>query len=136
MGEDLSKYFCPNNECPDYGIRGQGNIGTSGHYGKEQRLLLRCRTCGKRFSVNRSTPFFRLHLKAEVIRQIVTALAKGCTIRATAEIVGVSKDTVWRVFDRASRHCRKIVDNLLRDLHLEECQLDELWSFVKKNRRI
>jgi hypothetical protein len=48
----------------------------------------------------------------------------------------VSKDTAWRVFNRASRHCRLVVDNLLRDLHLEECQLDELWSFVKKSKGI
>jgi ribosomal protein L32 len=133
---DLSRYFCPNESCRDYGMRGQGNITTSTHYGRHKTPLLRCKTCGKRFSAHRATPFFHLHLAPEVIRNIVTALARGQSIRATAEVCGVSKDTAWRVFNRASRHCRLVVDNLLRDLHLEECQLDELWSFVKKSKSI
>jgi hypothetical protein len=29
-----------------------------------------------------------------------------------------------------------VLNELLKDLHLEECQLDELWSFVKKRRKI
>ena len=133
---DLSRYFCPNERCLAYGIRGKGNITTSTHYGKHKTPLLRCKTCGKRFSSNRATPFFHLHLAPEVIRSIVTAFARGQSIRAAAEVCGVSKDTAWRVFKRASEHCRLIVDNLLKDLHLEECQLDELWSFVKKSKGI
>lgn len=133
---DLNKYFCPNERCPSYGIRGQGNITTSTHYGKHKTLLLRCKICSKRFSSNRATPFFRLHLAPEVIRGIVTALARGQSIRATAEVCNVSKDTAWRVFKRASEHCRFVLDNLIRDVHLEECQLDELWSFVKKSKGI
>ncbi len=133
---ELDKYFCPNEKCVNHGIRGQGNITTSTHYGKHKTSLLRCKTCGKRFSANRATPFFHLHLAPEVIRNIVTALARGQSIRGAADVCSVGKDTAWRVFNRASKHCRLMVDNLLQDLHLEECQLDELWSFVKKSKGI
>ena len=43
--------------------------------------------------------------------------------------------TGYRVFEHASSHCQKVFSELLKDLHLEECQLDELWSFVKKRKK-
>jgi len=61
--------------------------------------------------------------------------AEGNSIRATARIMGIDKDTVYRIFERASTHCQKVLGELLNDLHLEECQLDELWSFVKKGEK-
>jgi len=61
--------------------------------------------------------------------------AEGNSIRATARIMGIDKDTVYRIFERASSHCQKVFSELLKDLHLEECQLDELWSFVKKRKK-
>jgi hypothetical protein len=33
---------------------------------------------------------------------------------------------VYRIFERASGHCHKVLSELLTDLHLEECQRDEL----------
>jgi DNA invertase Pin-like site-specific DNA recombinase len=72
----------------------------------------------------------------DMIERVVRCLAEGNSIRATARIMGIDKDTVYRVFERASSHCHKVLTELLTDLHLEECQLDELWSFVKKRRKI
>ena len=58
------------------------------------------------------------------------ALAEGNSIRATARIVQVDKDAVCAWLDRAAQHCRLVMLSLWRDLHVMECQLDELWSFV------
>src|SRR5262245_32165321 len=60
----------------------------------------------------------------------VRALAEGNSIRATARIVQVDKDAVCTWLDRAAQHCRLVMLYLWRDLHVIECQLDELWSFV------
>ncbi|VVS95302.1 hypothetical protein DBB_48790 [Desulfoluna spongiiphila] len=51
---NLEQYFCPNEQCKEYGLRGHGNIAVRGKYGKEKnRTLLYCRTCGKRFAATR-----------------------------------------------------------------------------------
>ncbi len=42
------------------------------------------------------------------------------------------KDAVNRIVQKAGEHCRVILGNLIRDLCLNECQLDELLAFVKK----
>jgi IS1 family transposase len=60
----------------------------------------------------------------------IRALAEGNSLRSTARIVQIDKDTVGAWLDRAARHCRQIVLYLWQQLPLSECQLDELWSFV------
>jgi hypothetical protein len=42
----------------------------------------------------------------------------------------VDKDTVCAWLDRVARHCRVVMLSLWHNLHVIECQLDELWSFV------
>ena len=132
---NISHCFCPNKECEDYAKKGQSNIVRYDTYGKQKTKLLRCRTCKTRFSERRNTVFFGLHLDESTIERVVRCLAEGNSIRATARIMEIDKDTVYRIFERASSHCQKVLTDLLKDLHLEECQLDELWSFVKKRRK-
>jgi hypothetical protein len=57
----------------------------------------------------------------------VRALAEGNSLRATARIVLADKDTVCAWLDRAARQCRRVLLLLWHDLHVRECQLDELW---------
>ncbi len=133
---DLADFFCTNEACPDFGKKGQRNIVCYEMYGPNRTKLLRCRTCRTRFSERRNTVFFGLHTTEDTITKVIRCLAEGNSIRATSRIMGLDKDTVYRIFDRASIHCRKVLETLMVDLHLEECQLDELWSFVKKKRKI
>jgi len=132
---ELDQFFCPNKQCKEYGLRGQGNIAIRGKYGKDKnRDLLYCRTCGKRFASTRASAMFGLHLPAETIRQIIHHAAEGVGVRATARLLGLDKDTVNRVVLRAGEHCARVLSSLLTSLQLDETQLDELWTFVKKRK--
>lgn len=126
--------FCPNQECPDYGKKNLGNIVCYDQYGKNKVKLLRCRTCRHRFSERHHTVFFGLHTDERTVEKIFRSLAECNGIRATARIIGVDKMTVQRIFNRAGIHCEKVLNQLMKDLHIEECQLDELWSFIKKTK--
>ena len=132
MDFDLSKHFCPNSDCKHYGIKGAGNITTSTKFGKNDIQLLRCKTCNTRFSERNNTVFAGLRLDEKTITEILLCLAEGVSIRACARIKNVDKDTVQRILERARLHCEKVLNELLKDLNITECQLDELWSFVKK----
>jgi len=132
---ELERYFCPNQECKDYGLRNRGNIAVRGKYGKDKsRDLLYCRTCGKRFAATQSSALFGLHLPAETIRAIIHHAAEGIGVRATARLLGLDKDTVNRVILRAGEHCASVLSSLLTSLELTEAQMDELWTFVKKRK--
>ncbi|MDR1616440.1 MAG: helix-turn-helix domain-containing protein, partial [Syntrophomonadaceae bacterium] len=57
----------------------------------------------------------------------------GVSVRATARLLGISKSTVNMVILKVGEHCRKIFQTLMKNLQMTEVQLDELWTFVKKN---
>ncbi|MBW2149596.1 MAG: IS1 family transposase [Deltaproteobacteria bacterium] len=134
MKDDLSQFFCPNEDCRHYGLRNQGNIRKRAIYGKDARRLLICSTCKKRFAETRCTVFFGTKYSRETIRQILLHVAEGVGVRATARLLGLSKDGVNRIILVAGEHCARVLQNLLTDLNLTELQLDELWVFIKKNK--
>ena len=70
----------------------------------------------------------------ETIQTIILAVAESNSVRGTARIFKLDKDGVNRVVLKAGAHCKKVLENLITDLCLNECQLDELWSFVKKRK--
>jgi transposase-like protein len=59
-------------------------------------------------------------------------LAEGMSIRATARILEIDKDTVCQWVPRLGQHCLRMMAYYFHDLHITECQLDELWTFVYK----
>ena len=133
---NLSEYFCPNEQCKEYGFKNQGNLVKSGTYlkGGERKQMFQCKTCRQKFSETRSTVFANCHYSDQDIGQIITCVIEGNGVRATSRITGKSKDGVNRVILKAGKHAEQILSNLLCSLYLEECQLDALWSFVNKKR--
>src|SRR5262245_11430836 len=55
-------------------------------------------------------------------------------MRATGRLLGVDKDTVNHWLPILGRHCQGVMNYFFRNLHLSECQLDELWTFIAKKR--
>ena len=129
---EIERYACVNEKCPDFGIRGKGNLTPQFSYGRHGRWILRCKTCKARFSETKGTALANLKLAPEVVGQILRVTAEGNGVRPTGRIVGVSKNAVNRVILRVGEHCEKVLQELLCDLGLTEVQLDELWSFIEK----
>lgn len=55
-------------------------------------------------------------------------------VYALRRILGLSKDGVNKVILKAGEHAHRVLSDLLHSLHLDECQLDELWSFINKKK--
>ena len=126
---DWESLYCPNRGCRYYGrpfLQGQLVKNGSSH-GQQQA---RCGACETPVSIRYGTAYLDLHADPAIFEMAVRALAEGNSIRATARIVQVDKDAVCTWLDRAAQHCRLVMLYLWRDLHVIECQLDELWSFV------
>ena len=133
--KDISEFSCLNPDCPDYGKRGHGNIGIHQRYGRNLPIrLLRCKTCGKRFSERANTAVSEVRLPLEKVVTVFEHLAEGCGIRKTARLVGVTKDTVLRLHRKAGAHAKALHDELVQNLTVDEAQFDEKWSFVGRKR--
>ena len=133
---DINNFFCINPDCKHYGLRNQKNIVKAGTYKVkgEKKQMLQCNLCKQRFSETRNTVFFRSHYTASTIRQIILCTSEGNGVRATGRILELSKDGVNKIVLKAGKHSQMVLFNLLNSLHLEECQLDELWTFIQKKK--
>jgi IS1 family transposase len=69
--------------------------------------------------------------------QIVTSLIEGCSIRATARMVGVEHKTVMRTLLRVGQRCAGLLDSKIRQIPARRVQVDEIWTFIfKKQARL
>ena len=128
---ELSTCYCPNRQCSHYGLLGFGNhLVRRGYDDRIPRLL--CKMCQPTFSARQGTAYFDLNADERIYTIASRALAEGKSLRGTGRIVGVDKDTICDWLDKAGRHCRAVTTYLFNNLHMTECQPDELWSFVRK----
>lgn len=132
---DLSQFWCWNKDCPDYGERDKGNIMLKERYGKNNRALLKCKTCKSCFSETRGTIFFGLGTPDEEILRTLAMIPEKGSIRGTARATGHDKDSICRWLDIAGSHCKEVTDYYIQDLDLAQVQVDEIWSYIKKRKK-
>jgi hypothetical protein len=129
ISANADRFFCPNETCSDHKIRGLGNIFIIDRYGKEQRKLLKCKTCNVRFSERRNTVFFGLHTRESKIREVILHLLKGMSFREAAYASDLDKDTVQRIWKRFMEYCEESMDSLLKDFNI---RLEDLIMLLYK----
>jgi transposase-like protein len=111
MPEDLSRFCCLNEQCPDHGRRGAGNLTVCARYGKDkQRRMLYCRSCKARSSERKGTPLFGSQLTQEKALSLFEHLADRTGVRATARLLKVNRNTVVRYARLAGDHARQLHD--------------------------
>ena len=131
---DLSTCYCRNRQCRRYGHSGSGaRLESAGWHGGARRLT--CLDCGHRFSSRAGTAYAGIRTPEDLYRKGIRHLAEGVSIRATARLMECDKDTVCHWLPRVGRHCRGVRQYFFQQLHLSECQLDELWTFVYKKEK-
>jgi LacI family transcriptional regulator len=111
--DDLSAFCCQNPHCPDYGLRGRGNLTAPMRYGPHQRRLLRCRTCKARFSERKGTPLFGAQLPEDKVVDVLKHIAEGVGVRKTSRLLGVNKNTVVRYCLLAGAHAQQLHDEVV-----------------------
>ena len=111
--EDLDLFCCQSPDCPDYGLRGKGNLRVCFRYGKHKRRMLACRSCQGRFSERKGTALFGCRLPHNQALDVFQHLQDGCGVRQTARLTGVDKDTVVRYALKAGHHARQSHDELV-----------------------
>jgi transposase-like protein len=75
-------------------------------HGQKQVL---CRVCGQSVTVRYGTAYWDLNARAVIFETVIRALTEGNSLRSTARIVQVDKDTACDGLDRAAQRCRQVL---------------------------
>jgi transposase-like protein len=133
---DLDTLACVNPECQLFHQSGQGNLVVRKVYGSDAIRLLRCRSCCEEFSERRGTALFNTKVSEAQAVEVIDHLAEGCSVRATARLVQVCKETVARLWRVSGRHAERVHDQHVHSITPRALEFDEQWSFVKKSKTV
>ncbi len=126
---DWETLYCPNSACRLYGVPWRQSLLVKNGSSRGYKQAV-CRAGGQSVVLRYGTAYFELEADPAIFDSAIRALAEGNSLRSTARIVHIDKDTVGAWLDRAAHHCRHIRLYLGQHLPVSECQRDELWSFV------
>mgnify|MGYP001572896521 CR=1 FL=1 len=126
--------FCHNKECRNYGIKGSENLVKNGHR-RNGLQNIKCTNCGIQFVETKGTPFFRKHMSKREIIRICKQFVEKTSMRGVARATGHHLDTIRKLAGDVAEHCYAVTAFLITDVKLGTHEIDEFWSFVKKNKR-
>lgn len=105
--------LCPNPGCPNYAQPGQDVIVKSLAKGRVQ-----CKRCQMTFTFRHGTALLHLHANETLVCRALKALAEGLSLRATARVFDLDKDTVCHWLEVASAHGQAVTRSLCRGLQM------------------
>ena len=131
---DTRSHFCPAPDCAYYGRLGRGNLRANGHPGGQPWRQLQCVAFRGYFSETHGTIFHGKHSSAEIIVRVMACLAEGLGIRGTARVFEIDPNTVLQWLVEAAEQLKAFSADFLRELHLNQIQLDELYAVLSAVR--
>ena len=127
------KIACPNKKCRIYNKILKGNIKKNGFRKKIQNY--KCVECGLQFVETFGTLMYKRRIKKKEMVRICELFTEKLSFRAVARTSHHKLDTIRNLAENMANHARKTNEFFLNDLNLNRIEVDEIWSFVKKNKK-
>src|SRR5438105_4179130 len=118
---------CPNPHCRESHVVRNGS-----HRGRQRYC---CRSCQTYFGETQGTPMYHLKTDASEVAHALLIVMRRGSLRAAEELTGHKYETISEWLKRAAIHAAALTRVLASDLHLNQVEIDEFWSFVQKKRR-
>lgn len=125
---------CPNPDCSHFGREKGKDIVKKGknRVGHQQYYCFHCKSF---FVETKGTPLYHKHLSEKEVIKICRLLVEKNGIRSIERVTGHHRDTIGRLLEDLAAHAAAVNDYLLREVKLDEFEVDEMWATVKKNKR-
>ena len=125
---------CQNNSCRYYQKeRGKDLIKRGKNRAGHQ--LYKCLHCNHTFSETILTPLYHKHMPESEIIRICRLLVEKNGIRSIERITGHHRDTIGRLLEDLAEQAEYVNEEMLRNIGMEQYEMDELWTMIKKNRK-
>jgi len=125
---------CPNPSCEFFkkiegkDIRKQG-------WNKAGHQRYQCRHCNKFFVETINTPMYHRHISEEDLILVGKLLVEKMGNRPISRVTGFALDTVRGVINDIILHAAEFNALMIGKAKVGPVELDEMWLFVKKNKR-
>lgn len=67
--------------------------------------------------------------------QVISALTEGCSIRSAERLTDINRNTIMSLGLRIGDGCERLHDGMMRDLQVNQIELDEQWDFIQKKQK-
>lgn len=125
---------CQNPECKCYNKKELKNIIRNGKKANGTQNY-KCTECSVSFVRTKGTIFYHKKLKKKDLAEICRHLVETNSFRGIARQTQHNKNTVCSYVDLIAKHCEQVNNILLNDVKLGTHEIDEMWNFVKKNKK-
>ncbi len=125
---------CQNEKCRYYLNEKGKDIVKRGKYRTGHQRYF-CNHCKTFFMETKGTLLYHKHLSKSEIIDICKHLVERNGIRSIERITGHHRDTIGQLLEDLALHAEMVNSILLHEVKLGQFEVDEMWSFVKKNRR-
>ncbi len=126
---------CQNDKCSHYLKEKGKDIIKRGKYPTGHQRYY-CNHCSTFFMETKGTPLYRKRLSEAEIIGICKHLVEKNGIRSIERITGHHRDTIGKLLADIGEHARDLNKILIRNLKWGPTELDEMWTFLKKSKKI
>jgi len=125
-----SHQYCDNPSCTHYNDVGGANLKIH----SRSKGQLYCNCCKNRWVVTKGTLFFGLRTPLSKVINTLLLLVRGMGVNNVSRQAEVTTDSISTWMLKASTHCEEFTIYMQQNMELEQVQIDEFWSFIKKKK--
>jgi transposase-like protein len=126
-----SSQYCDKESCECYNKTGAGNIKIN----SRSKGQVYCNRCGNLWVLTKGTMFFDLRTPIDKVIKVLLCLSRGMGLNNTCRQEKVTADSVLDWIVKAAGHSNEFTQYMQQGMHLEQVQIDEFWSFIRKKRK-
>ena len=127
-----SSQYCDNSSCKCFNKVGAGNVKIN----SRAKGQVYCNVCKTIWVITKGTVFFDLRTPIDKVIKVLQCLARGMGLNNTCRQENVSAETTLAWIIKAANHSNEFTQYMQQEMHLEQVQIDEFWSFILKKRKI
>ena len=127
-----SSQYCDEETCSCYNQTDAGNIKIN----SRSKGQVYCNQCGNRWVLTKGTLFFGLRTPISKVIKVLLCLSRGMGLNNTCRQEEVTADSALAWIEKAGKHSNEFTLYMQQEMHLEQIQIDEFWSFIRKKRKI
>ena len=126
-----SNQYCDNPLCSCYHKVGADNIGIN----SRSKGQVYCKYCKNRWVLTKGTMFFDLRTPIDKVINTLLLLVRGMGVNNACRQAEVTVDSLLNWIEKAAKHSNEFTQYMQQEMHIDQIQIDEFWSFIRKKRK-